>query len=126
MILLIDDDPVNNIVNTRIIQKHTGVDVAVFDDAGKALQHLSKCTWDQFPELIFLDINMPEMDGWNFLERLYSLPVELREGCRVIMLTSSIDIHDIMRAKTFSFVQDFISKPLTPEKLNSIAVEFLR
>jgi len=125
MILLIDDDPVNNIVNTRIIQKHTGFEVAVYDDATKALQHLKQCTPIEFPNLIFLDINMPDMDGWNFLESLHSLPAELREECRVVMLTSSIDIHDFRRAKTYPFVKDFFSKPLTPEKLDSIEVESL-
>jgi CheY-like chemotaxis protein len=117
MILLIDDDPVNNMVNTRIIQKNTGLDVMVYDSARDALHHLSKSAPAEFPGLIFLDINMPDMDGWKFLEALHALPLELREECRIVMLTSSIDIHDIKKAKTYPFVQDFISKPLTRDEV---------
>lgn len=126
MILLIDDDPVNNIVNTRIIRKHTDLDVVVFDSVNSALNHLRKCPPDGFPELIFLDINMPDADGWSFLDSLHSLPDEVRQACRVVMLTSSIDIQDMKKASTYSYVLDFISKPLTAAKLNSITTEFLR
>lgn len=122
MILLIDDDPVNNLVNTRIIQRHFGFDPAVFDDAGKALQYLRSCLPTEFPELIFLDINMPEMNGWDFLDALQTLPMELQRECRVVMLSSSIDIHDFRKASSYSFVKDFISKPLTPESLDVVTV----
>jgi CheY-like chemotaxis protein len=117
MILLIDDDPVNNLVNTRIIQKNTGLDVVAYDSAHEALRHLSKSAPTDFPGLIFLDINMPGMDGWKFLDALNAMPLELREECRIVMLTSSIDIHDIRKAKTYPFVQDFISKPLTRDEV---------
>ena len=123
MIFLIDDDPVNNLVNTRIIWKHSSLDVMAFDDAGKALQHLRTCSKAEFPELILLDINMPEINGWDFLNALHTLPQELQEECRVVMLSSSIDIHDFKRARSFPFVQDFISKPLTAEALNVITAE---
>jgi CheY-like chemotaxis protein len=120
MILLIDDDSVNNLVNTRIIRRHFGFDPTVFDEAERALQHLQTCDRTQFPELILLDINMPEMNGWDFLDALKTLPMELQHECRVIMLSSSIDVHDFKKASSYPFVQDFISKPLTAEALNVI------
>ncbi len=120
MILLIDDDPVNNLVNTRIIEKHTGSHVTAFDDAGKALHYLQACPKSKFPELIFLDINMPDISGWDFLNTLKTLPTELQQECRIVMLTSSIDIHDYKKASSYPFVQDFISKPLTSGALDGI------
>ena len=123
MILLIDDDPINNLVNTRIISKHSGSDVTAFDHAGKALQHLRTCPKTEFPELILLDINMPEISGWDFLDALSTLPPDFQQECRVVMLSSSIDIHDYNRADSYPFVQDFISKPLTAEVLKVITAE---
>ena len=99
MILLIDDDPVNNLVNTRIIRRHTGFDVTAYDDAGEALQYLQTCPTTEFPELILLDINMPGMNGWDFLNALLNFPLQLQHECRVVMLSSSIDIHDFKKAR---------------------------
>ena len=120
MILLIDDDPINNLVNTRVIWKHSRSDVTAFDDAGKALQYLRTCPKTEFPELILLDINMPGINGWDFLNALTALPPDRQQECRVVMLSSSIDIHDYKRANSCPFVQDFISKPLTAESLEVI------
>lgn len=126
MVLLIDDDPVNNVVNTRFIKKHFDLNVIVYDDACEAFKRLREWSLPEFPAIIFLDINMPEMDGWEFLEAFQTLPSQVREKCRVVMLTSSIDTADINKAKTYSVVQDFISKPLTIDKLACVTEELLK
>lgn len=117
VVLLIDDDPVTNIINTRILNKHFTFKVIVFTDALEALNRLKNRSIPEFPDFIFLDINMPEMDGWDFLEAFQELPSDVHEKCHVIILTSSIDFTDIKKAKTYTVVRDFISKPLTPDKL---------
>jgi CheY-like chemotaxis protein len=122
-VLLIDDDPINNLLTTRIIERHMELNVTVYDDAGAALQWLTDLPADEFPAWIFLDVNMPEMDGWDFLDELNLLPGLVRDRCKIIMLTSSIDIDDINKAGTYATVHDFISKPLTTEKLDAIAAE---
>jgi CheY-like chemotaxis protein len=124
-IFLIDDDPVNNMLNTRIIEKHTGLKVKVYDDAFEALRDLQHNPTG-LPEFIFLDINMPEMNGWDFLEKFQMLPSHIRNNCPIVMLTSSIDHADIRKAQTYSVVQDFVSKPLTTDRLASLAQELLK
>jgi CheY-like chemotaxis protein len=99
--------------------------VIVYDDASEAVHQLSHWPHVEFPEIIFLDINMPEMNGWDFLEALQELPSHLSNKCRIVMLSSSIDTADIRKARTYAMVEDFISKPLTVDKLNRIAAELL-
>jgi CheY-like chemotaxis protein len=125
-VLLIDDDPVNNIVNTRIIERYMTTKVKVYDEAGEAFRQLSHWPDAEFPEIIFLDINMPEMNGWDFLEAMQVLPYHVWDKCRIVMLSSSIDSADIKKARTYPMVEDFISKPLTPDKLNRITAELLK
>jgi CheY-like chemotaxis protein len=67
-----------------------------------------------------LDINMPVMDGWEFLDEFNLLPKDALKECSVIMHTSSIDPRDIERAKTYSVVIDYITKPLTIQAMSKI------
>lgn len=74
------------------------------------------------PDIIILDINMPVMDGWEFLEEFIPLRPKLQKEVVVYMVSSSIDIHDIERAKNISAVSDYIVKPITEEKLAELFV----
>ena|SRR5690606_9477550 len=114
LIILIDDDPINNLINKRLISK-LGItaEIIEFSEAEKALQYVKPP--DDKECLILLDINMPVMNGWDFLASYTSL--QGRNNETVIMLSSSIDHHDRQRSQAFSCVQDFIEKPLTREKL---------
>jgi CheY-like chemotaxis protein len=119
-ILLIDDDPVSNLINKRIIENQFGCNTIIFTNAEEALNQLKTWLTDQndlLPPVIFLDIDMPHMTGWEFLDELHKLPDEFLEKCRVIILTSSIDFEDINKSKSYKVVRDFISKPLTPARL---------
>lgn len=122
-ILLIDDDPVTNVINRRILEKYFNYKIVVYTNACEALEQLKQWLFVEttpLPEIIFLDIDMPDMNGWEFLEELQRLPDTVLEKCRVIMLSSSIDFEDIERSKTYKVVRDFISKPLTPDKLSDL------
>jgi CheY-like chemotaxis protein len=122
-ILLIDDDPVTNVINRRILEKYFSYKIVVYTNAYEALEQLKQWLFVEttlLPEIIFLDIDMPDMNGWEFLEELQTLPDTVLERCRVIILSSSIDFEDIERSKTYKVVRDFISKPLTTDKLGDL------
>ena len=119
-ILLIDDDPIANIISTRIIKRTFSGNVVTFSNGREALDKIRECWSLAGPTssvVIFLDINMPHMDGWEFLEEFEQLPEAVRGKCHLAMLTSSINSDDIERSKSYKSVKEFISKPLTADKL---------
>lgn len=117
-ILLIDDDPINNLINKRLIAKlEIGDKIEVFLEAEKAIDRIHAFDSDK-SVLIFLDINMPVMNGWDFLYR-YLNQFEKRKDT-IVVLSSSIDIQDKNRAREFSCVEGFIEKPLSPEKIKNL------
>lgn len=119
-IVLIDDDPITNLVNTRLFTKHLPARIDVYSNPLVALANLKELALagrGDFPHYIFLDINMPEMEGWDFLDAFQDFPETVQKSCRIIILTSSVDFCDIERSKRYTSVWDFISKPLTPERV---------
>jgi CheY-like chemotaxis protein len=122
-VVIIDDEPFMNIINEKIIQKANFCpNVEKFEDAGKALNDLKK-TYNEkqeFPDCIFLDVNMPGMDGWTFLEELKKFPLEVLYKCKVFLLSASINPADVEKSKPYKFVADFIVKPLSIDKLNAL------
>jgi CheY-like chemotaxis protein len=122
-IFLIDDDAITNYVNKKIITKSYPFTIVEFTSSTEALAVLKEYSSSEthlFPEIIFLDINMPHMDGWEFLEEFQKLPGTVLDKCEVIMLSSSIDTYDIERSKKYKIVKQFISKPLTVEKVSGV------
>ncbi len=128
-VILIDDDQVNNFVCESIIKNEDfAEEVKSFEWAENALDYLKTVAEDKpeaFPDLIFLDINMPGMDGWSFVEEYRSLPESVTKDCSLFMLSSAVDRKDIICAKSLIEVKDFFSKPLSPEILSFIKEEFL-
>ncbi len=120
-IFLIDDDRLSNSLNSKMIAKsRTNAHVKTYSNATEALdrlRQLSVSAIDEFPDLIFLDINMPTMDGWEFLDEFEKLPLPAVKRCRICMLSSSIDPSDIAKSRCYKSVYKFISKPLTAEQL---------
>jgi PAS domain S-box-containing protein len=115
-IWFIDDDVINNLLNERLLKKHFPAIVCkTFSDAEKAFDELNSNS-EKLPDAIFLDINMPVMNGWDFLDNMHSKNLSLI----VYMLTSSIDPKDQEKAMAYSAVKDFISKPLKEERLRNI------
>lgn len=115
-VLLIDDDDIVNSIN-KVIIKHAkfAEEVVSLTTVPEAIDFLSKN--DILPEIIFLDLNMPDLNGWDFMDEFSKLELQ---GTKVIMLTSSISLKDEQRAKATEEITAFISKPLSPELLESI------
>lgn len=117
-ILLIDDDPTVNFLNKIIIEKsNIGARISEETHAPNALEQLSNGNLN--PSLILLDLNMPAMDGWNFVEQFEKLPQDNLDT-KIIILTSSINPSDKEKASNLASVTDFCSKPLSPEKILEI------
>lgn len=123
-IVLIDDDQTTNTLNKLIIERSELVDeVVMFAEAEKALKFLSDDSGDE-KSLILLDINMPYMDGWEFLSE-YSKINGTKRKDKIVMLTSSIDPSDITKAEEYPPVSDYKSKPLSFEMLQALVDKYL-
>ena len=119
-ILLIDDDTINNFINEKLLKKlNIANKISVALNGEEALNFLKQICVEvnECPELILLDINMPVMDGFEFLEEFEKLPPHVHEHCPIIMLSSSIDPGDQERADNNRFVKKFINKPINKDKV---------
>ena len=125
--MLIDDDDATNFIHETII-KMADVDthIEVCNNARKALDYLS-CKGDYAantsypqPGIIFLDINMPGLSGWDFLKEYDNLPEEQKAKVVVSMLTTSLNPDDQKKGNSDPNVERFLIKPLTVEKLMGI------
>ena len=127
-VLVIDDDEATNFFNYMIIEKSGCTDhIKVIQTGQDALDYLSnsiriKNREDDFPcpELIFLDINMPAMNGWEFIEKFRKLEKGQKGKIVMVMLTTSLFPEDVIIAKEVPEISCFENKPLTADKLNSI------
>ncbi len=119
-ILLVDDNEEDNFFHTIIIERMNITNkIEVAQNGLEALEFLNK-EGQIIPELMFLDINMPRMNGWEFLEKYKDLNDEQKSRIIIMMLTTSANPDDIQRAKEIEEVTGFKTKPLSPEMLNDI------
>lgn len=121
-VLLVEDDPITIMVCDRIIKMNGfSDDVKSCENGRYALEYLKeKSTGVEWPDIIFLDINMPVMNGWDFLDELELIKETLPPLPRIFILSSTVDPEDFNRAKLFSTVEDFISKPLEKDYIDNI------
>jgi len=118
-ILIIDDDSIVVFVQQKILQKcGVSYEPLAFKDAREGLNYLQDESNEEKDYLIFLDINMPSLSGWEFLEKLEKF--EESDKIKVIMVTSSIDSYDKKKSVDYKNVFDFIEKPITVERCNEL------
>jgi two-component system chemotaxis response regulator CheY len=119
-IMLVDDDEIHsNLCYELIMKSEITKEVSIFNDAEDALQFLKKHADapKMLPDMIFLDINMPFMDGWEFLDEYQQLRPKLKKNIVLILLTSSVYKNDIEKAKKYEAVAEYIKTPITINKL---------
>lgn len=117
---IVDDDDIFVFLTTKIIEQTNLVDlIKVFGNGLDAINFLkeNKNNVDALPDIILLDLNMPIMNGWQFLEEYNKLNPTIGKKITIYICSSSISPDDITRAKTISEVSDYIIKPITKDKL---------
>jgi CheY-like chemotaxis protein len=127
-VLLIDDDEINNMICTKIISKNDFAgNIVACSSARQGLKYLEETQTDSekvVPSVIFLDINMPVMNGWDFLDQYKQMDSLQGKEIILIMLSSSSSSSDLTRAKSYPQVSDYITKPLTATHLQQIREKF--
>ena len=126
--MVIDDDEPTNFLSNMIIEEAACTrHIQIEDSVAKAISYLRNSAKpgcgnnDQpVPDLIFLDINMPAMNGWEFLEKFERLKNKLKKNIELYVMTSSVRESDKERSTRYACVSSFISKPLSKQMLNSI------
>lgn len=122
-VLLIDDSKMDNYITNRfLIKANITEKITIMDSAMEALKYLNglEQNQDEFPDLIFLDIHMPILNGFGFLNEFVNNKLALPETCSVIMLTSSNDPNDVALALQYPLVKKYLNKPLSLDILNSL------
>lgn len=119
-VMLVDDNDTDNFIHKRVIELTGFANNIIVKNSGKsALEYLetNKDSIDKLPDIIFLDINMPIVDGFVFLFEYENFPDNLKDKCKVVILSSSDNKRDIDRIVDNEYVINFITKPLSEEAL---------
>ncbi len=125
-ILLVDDNKLDNFFHERVIKKlDKNIAVTSLLSAEEALEYLAGLECDKLPDLIFLDINMPRMNGWEFLQEYSKFKDERKSCVIVVMLSTSENPEDEERAMKQGIASDYRSKPLTAQMLEDICDKFM-
>lgn len=122
---IIDDDDVYiNLIKKIIDLKNLSQNLLIFKNGKEALNYfkpiLENTSDDSFPEIILLDLNMPVMDGWNFLEAFMEIKTGRDIKTTLYIVSSSINPFDLERAKTYSLVTDYLIKPVNISQFEAL------
>jgi CheY-like chemotaxis protein len=123
IICIIDDDDIYQFTISRTLEiQHAAEQILTFPDGEMAFQFITENldTPARLPDVIFLDINMPVMDGWQFLEAYEKIKSELLKKITIYLVTSSIDPTDVERARTISSITKYLTKPINPDMLRGL------
>ncbi len=119
---IIDDDPIFIYGTKRLMEEVDFCEtVLVFQNGQDAIDGLHNLTesGEKLPCVIFLDLNMPVMNGWEFLEDFMKIPNHNREKVAIYIISSSVDPRDLERIKNYEVVNNYILKPISKEDLES-------
>ena len=129
LILCVDDDPITLMLCKMVIKKSNfAKEIITAQNGEEAINYFDELKLDNlgseinnYPQLVFLDLNMPVMGGWEFLDHFSKNDyTSFFSQTKVIVLSSTIDPKDIQKSKTYPMVLDFLSKPITKEMLEDL------
>lgn len=119
-IFLIDDNDIDLLISRKLLHKYDEtVTVQSFKEPRQALKELVRASYT-LPDIIFLDLNMPVMSGWDFLDSLTTI---VQEPITIYLLTSSLDDRDREKAKEYPVVQGYLTKPLSLPVIHTLISE---
>lgn len=122
-IWIIDDDDIHQFFTKKSITQISPEDhITTFSDGETALNEFKKLLHspEQLPDIIFLDINMPEMDGWDLMNHLLELLPQQSKVIKIYIVSSSIAASDRAKAKSIPEITGFLTKPILPESLSEV------
>ncbi|MDB5005470.1 MAG: response regulator of RpoS [Mucilaginibacter sp.] len=123
-ILLVDDDEINNFISIKLIKKavdNTAISACLNGKfAIEELVEIQKHDPSLLPDFILLDINMPIMNGWEFLDEYKRLNIDPQGKSKIYIISSSVFSNDINKARSYPLVKNFISKPLSVDKIKEL------
>lgn len=129
--MLVDDNKIDLYVNQKIIEKvESNSNIRNFTNALSAINYLKlletspRCQAIFAPDIIFLDINMPELNGFQFIYEFNKLKIDKKENIKIYMLTSSTNIEDVKKAKKQRSCVGFINKPLTSKTITEVLFQY--
>ncbi|HPM31233.1 MAG TPA: response regulator [Chryseolinea sp.] len=121
--ILIDDSDIDLFIQRRFLEVYNFSDTLVlYNSAEDALGWLKEMKGEAAPDVIFLDLNMPEIDGFSFLNDFKKLPPEILRKCKIVVLTSSNSAKDREQAFSFENVIQFITKPIKQSDIEDLKV----
>ena len=121
---LIDDDLIGNYLTESLLRiEGFSNSIRTFESAESALKVLQQPGLRELPEVIFLDLNMPVMNGWQFLDALAPYANALRNRCHIFVLTSSLALADMEKAQTYDLVSGLIHKPIDSGEIRAIQAQ---
>lgn len=126
-VFIVDDDDIYQFTMGVALKNIPEVRLAsTFGDGAEALDHITTHLNepDSLPDIIFLDINMPVMDGFQFMEEFVDLLPKLKKTIKVYLVSSSIDPKDIKKAKRIDAITDYLIKPIKSEDIRELLSHF--
>ena len=123
-VLLVDDDEINNFISIKLIKKALlNTEIMACLNGKFAIDQLvdiQRRDPEKMPDYILLDINMPIMNGWEFLDEYKRLNIDPLGKSKIYIISSSVFSNDINKARSYPLVKSFISKPLSVEKIKEM------
>lgn len=120
---IIDDDDIFRFILKKHIENQNLAEVILmFENGEQAIQHFLEFAGDaeKLPDVVFLDINMPVMNGWDFVTAYHNVRRKLAKDATIFMISSSVDDRDVSRAKHTEVIADYLTKPLDKELVHQL------